>query len=337
MTGPGLRPDPALLTAAIDWRVRLGPDLDRANPADTAAFVAWLAADEGHRQAWSTVEQALGASIEPTLARLRELQATHPVRADAIRLAARRLPTAPALARARRRSLAALGLGGVAALLYSLERERPLLALASDLATGTAERRELTLADSSRLTLNARTAVERRFDAGHRGIDLRAGAIAVDVAAGPALAFEILTAGGTAATREGRLVVERGEAGSRVAALAGQVDLLSRDGARRRLLADEVAWLGPTGIIAEAVPARSVAAWTQGLLDLADGTLGDLVDALRPYRRERLRITSRAGALRVAGVFPLDDSDRLLRILEQTLPIRVRRLGPLMTSIESRG
>ncbi|MET0125314.1 MAG: iron dicitrate transport regulator FecR, partial [Pseudomonas caspiana] len=57
--------------------------------------------------------------------------------------------------------------------------------------------------------------------------------------------------------------------------------------------------------------------------EVRDQSLGDIVEALRPYRRGILRISPQARALRVSGVFPLDDTDQALRSLQEVLPIKV--------------
>ncbi|MNT72156.1 fec operon regulator FecR [compost metagenome] len=61
-----------------------------------------------------------------------------------------------------------------------------------------------------------------------------------------------------------------------------------------------------------------------------------MIDALRPYRRGLLRISPEVRQLRVQGVFPLDDSDRALTALEETLAVRVERYGPWLTLIGPR-
>ncbi|MNF09808.1 fec operon regulator FecR [compost metagenome] len=57
--------------------------------------------------------------------------------------------------------------------------------------------------------------------------------------------------------------------------------------------------------------------------------LGEVIDALRPYRDGVLRISEAAAKLRVFGVFPLDDSERSLQSLAQVLPITLSRYGPI--------
>ncbi|MNT77877.1 fec operon regulator FecR [compost metagenome] len=72
------------------------------------------------------------------------------------------------------------------------------------------------------------------------------------------------------------------------------------------------------------------------MLVVHDEPLGAVVDALRPYRRGFIRITPAAARLRVLGAFPLDDTDRTLESLRQTLPIEVSAPGGWMVNIDLR-
>ena len=72
------------------------------------------------------------------------------------------------------------------------------------------------------------------------------------------------------------------------------------------------------------------------MLVARDQSLDQVVDALRPYRAGFMRISPAAGRLRVLGAFPLDDPDRVLESLAQTLPIRLTRYGGWLVSIDLR-
>lgn len=76
--------------------------------------------------------------------------------------------------------------------------------------------------------------------------------------------------------------------------------------------------------------------WLDGCIDVRNEPLGELIELLRPYRSGLLRISPEAARVRVYGVFPLDDSDQVLRSLGETLPIQVTRYGFWLTRIELR-
>jgi transmembrane sensor len=60
------------------------------------------------------------------------------------------------------------------------------------------------------------------------------------------------------------------------------------------------------------------------MLEAHDQPLGEVVEALRAYRTGFIRISSQAAALRVYGSYALDDGERALAALAETLPISVR-------------
>ncbi|PBD21189.1 iron dicitrate transport regulator FecR, partial [Pseudomonas aeruginosa] len=77
-------------------------------------------------------------------------------------------------------------------------------------------------------------------------------------------------------------------------------------------------------------------AWLDGRLEVRDRPLGEVLEALRAYRRGIISVADDAAALRVSGIYPLDDSGAALALLEQSLPIRLDYHGPYWVSIASR-
>ena len=69
---------------------------------------------------------------------------------------------------------------------------------------------------------------------------------------------------------------------------------------------------------------------------LYDGTLGDIVDALRPYRAGLIHVSSRASRLPASGAFPLDDTERTLAAIVQALPVTVQRYTDRLIVIDVR-
>jgi transmembrane sensor len=66
-------------------------------------------------------------------------------------------------------------------------------------------------------------------------------------------------------------------------------------------------------------------AWTDGLLIVRDQPLGEFVSELGRYRPGLLDCDDAAAQIKVTGVFPLDDSERIFNALEHGLPLKVRR------------
>jgi transmembrane sensor len=61
-----------------------------------------------------------------------------------------------------------------------------------------------------------------------------------------------------------------------------------------------------------------------------------VVDALRPYHRGFVRVAPEIRELRVQGVFPLNDPERALAALAETLPIRVDHYSPWLTLVRAK-
>ncbi|MDD3483187.1 FecR domain-containing protein [Azovibrio restrictus] len=309
--------------AAIDWLVRL--DSGNASVADRAAFARWLHADPRHDQAW----QVLTGLLDAPVATIREAEALLPGQ----RQAAHRALTMPARRKALR-SAAALLLLGLGA--YALNRQQPLVGLMADLRTGTGERRQVQLADGSTLILNARTAVDVAFSARTRLLHLRQGQILVQAAEDRERPLIVRSKHGEARALGTRFAVQLNEADSQLAVLEHRVELTAADGSRQIFVAGRAARYDAGGILPLDEPAAPLAAWSEGLLDVRDQPLAEVIAALRPYQRGYLRVSPQASRLRIFGVFPLDDMDATLHALAETQPIVVRRYGALLTLVEHR-
>lgn len=316
-------PDP-VAERAIDWLVRL--DSGSASAGDRAAFAAWLDADPRHRNAWRTISGLLDQPV----AVLKEAEARLPGQ----RRAARRALTAPARRKALRNSAAALLLLGLGS--YALNRQQPLGGLIADLHTATGERRQVQLADGSTLILNARSAVDIDFSKETRHLRLRRGEILVQTAVDRSRPLIVQTEHGQARALGTRFAVRLQDDHSELAVLEHRVQLTAADGSQQVFAAGSAARYNGSGIRSIAGPATPLAAWADGQLDVRDRPLAEVIAALRPYKRGYLRVSPQAAALRVYGVFPLDDPDAALLSLAETQPIALRRYGPWLTLVEHR-
>ncbi|KQP38951.1 FecR family protein [Pseudorhodoferax sp. Leaf274] len=326
-----LAADPAL-AAAADWAVRL--QSPRADAQMQGAFARWLAADAAHRAAWDRLQAAERLLAAP-LARIRAAEQQQPGQAAS---ALQALAAGPS--RRGRRAVLGGGAAAVAACAAAalVNRHTPLQTLAAQLRTATGERRTAVLPDGSELTLNARSAVDMHFAAGERVVLLRAGEILVQVADDPTgRPFAVQTAQGRVQAWGTRLLVRQEDGCTRATALAQGLHLVPRSGAAETLEEGMGAVFDATRVrVLAQVDATAQAAWTEGLLDARDLSLGEVVDALRPYHAGLLRVDPQAARLRIFGVFALDRPQRVLQDLVDTQPIRVRQWGSLVTLIEPR-
>ena len=319
-----LRLDP-VSEQAIDWMVKL-----RAGTPDAALqtrFNAWLAMDPAHLQAWTQLQDRLGASF------------------NTVRALDRRLPGQASEARqillqpqgSRRDALRVIaGLGLLGGSLWLCARTPLGDSLLADLSTGRGQRQAFDLADGSRLNLNASSAVDLRFDDQQRLVVLRHGELVIQVAPDPQRPLRVRTAQGQVQALGTRFLVAQEQDVTRVVVLQHSVQLRLPDGTTRDLQEGQSALLATGRITPTAGDQRGRADWLVGRLNVLDEPLEQVVEALRPYQRGLIRIAPQVRHLRVQGVFPLDDPARTLAALAETLPIQVDSYSPWLTLIRPR-
>lgn len=74
--------------------------------------------------------------------------------------------------------------------------------------------------------------------------------------------------------------------------------------------------------------------WARGQLVAADMPLGEFLDELARYRPGVLRCAPEVASLRLSGVYPLHDTDRVLAALPSVLPVQVR-VRPWWVTVEA--
>lgn len=310
---------------AIDWMVRL-----RAGDPDTtlhARFAEWLACDPAHERAWARLQERVGGSFNV----VRTLDRRLPGQAGE----ARRVLLEPSTSRRDvLRGMAGLSLlGGALWLGARSEMATPLFA---DLQTGRGERRDFTLADGSRLSLNAGSAVNVQFAGNQRLLVLRQGQLIVQVAADPQRPFVVRTAQGEFRALGTRFLASQDADASTLVVLEHSVRASVPGGTTRdvqegqavRISGQRIEWLG-AGL-------NRRADWLNGRLNVLDEPLDEVINALRPYRTGLIRVSPEVRQLRVQGVFPLDQPDIALRAMAETLPIRVEHFGPWLTLVRAK-
>lgn len=314
-----------LTEQAIDWMVRLragDPD-----PRLEQALAAWLASDPAHAQAWNHLQERLGTSFNT----LRALDRRVPGQAGE----ARQLLLSPQHSRRQLlRGLAGLGLLGGGLWLGAQTRYGETLL--ADVSTGRGQRRDVTLADGSRLSLNADSAVDLRFDDQQRLVILRHGELLIQVAADPRRPLRVRTAQGQVQALGTRFLVSQEAGATRVVVLEHSVRLRLLTGDERDLQQGQAALLHPERIELLEQDQRYRGDWLNGRLNVLDDSLEQVIAALRPYSRGYVRVAPSVGHLRVQGVFPLDQPERAFSALAETLPIRIDRYSPWLTLIRPR-
>lgn len=315
-------PTSNVLQQALTWQVTFWSN--EVTDDERAAFERWLASDGRHAAAWE--------QIRSTDARLAAMAA--PGAAPAIR--------ASQLATGRRKQLRLFGWfigAGLAA--YGARQTPQWQTMAADYRTATGERRQVTLADGTRITLDTGSAIDVAFDDTHRLVRLRSGAILVATApdtlrhGGPPRPFMVATAHGTVRPVGTRFTVRQDDSAAAVAVLEGAVELIPRGAGAlpKRLEAGQQTSLAAHAVAAiEALPAVP-AAWTQGRLMAERMRLDDFLAELSRYRRGMLRCDPAVAGLTVSGVFSVDDTDDTLAALAAALPVRIEHFSRFWVTV----
>lgn len=306
-----------------------------ATDTDRARWQDWLARTEDNRAAWAFIDrvsqrfQPLQTDTSPRLA------------ADALQVANRRL--------ARRRIVLGVAvMAGAGGMLSWAVWQRPgtidtLMAWGADYRTATGERREVRLADGTQVWLGSASAFNQEYDARLRRLRLYTGEILIQTTAdnqhdAGGRPFVVHTAHGRMRALGTRFNVRLdAQGGTQLTVYKGAVEVTLAAGApsttvtagrQTRFTAEHLE--APT----PADPARE--AWSRGILLAQDIPLGEVIAELSRYRHGHIAVAPDVAQLPVLGSYPLDDIDGALAMLQQALPIHIRRPLPWWISIEAR-
>ena len=207
--------------------------------------------------------------------------------------------------------------------LYAFERRSPWRGWMADYRTAVNQRRVVTLADGTQLTLNTSSAVNIVYDGAQRRIQLLAGEIFIatgkDAAHRP---FFVDTPHGSLQALGTRFTVRLHEQYASAGVLEGAVAVLAGDGAQRLLLRPgEGAHFDGTGAHRQAL-APYGGAWLDGMLVARDMRLADFLAELSRYSDHPLACTPAVAGLRVSGSYPLADVGAILDAVCASLQLR---------------
>lgn len=314
---PGIDP---LLQQALEWQVTLWSG--EVSHAEQAEFEAWLARDPAHRDAWRKAQR-----LHARLAGLPDDVSGQLLRHAPSRQGRRRLLTA----------LVWLAGGG---LLAQAARDTPQWQwIAADHATHTGERRQIVLDDGTRIDLNSASAVDVHYDSTFRRVLLRRGEILITTAVDTTPArwpFLVATAQGDIQALGTRFRVQRTDEHIRVAVFEGAVLIRPTAAGQARLNAGQQARFDAHHIVSEGESDASAIAWTRGQLVASHVRLADFIEQLGHHRPGILRCDPQVADWPISGVFPLDDTDRVLAALSEALPVRIRMVTPYWVAVGPR-
>ncbi|OZI68627.1 FecR domain-containing protein [Bordetella genomosp. 1] len=315
---------PAVSRAAVRWLIAL--DAPQATQQTHDQWRAWLQADGAHARAWEHL-QAMGLC----------LRQMHPAIAHSTLV-----ESDASVKQGRRRALRLLA-GGVvsAAGVWALQDSTGWRAWRADYHTAVGRRQRIALPDGGEVVLNTDSAVNVRFDAQHRLLQMVRGEMLVTTGAHPpasAPPFLVETAQGVLRALGTRFSVRQYDDACELSVLDGAVEVRPLDAPARAFVVaagrqarfDRRQLLGNT----EADPAAG--AWSNGMLIVHRMPLGEFVAELARYRSGHLGCDPAVADLPVSGIFPVDDTERVLDMLGKTLPVKLRTRTRYWVTVQAR-
>ncbi|MFJ4142070.1 FecR domain-containing protein [Pseudomonas sp. NPDC089734] len=307
------QPSPQVVKQAIQWSMRLNSA--SADPRLYRQCEQWRTEHPDHECAWQRI-QALSSELSHSFQALPGSGAAF----EALENSAQRL--------GRRRALKLLS--GVAVLGSAawVSRETvPWEQWQADFATHVGQRHSYQLQDGTRLQLNTDSAVDQHFTAQQRLITLMRGEILVACGAdsqSPApRPLRVQGRHGLFESIGGRFVVRQEQAKTRISVMEGSLVIRSPVSPPVQVKAGEHYSITPQHVALLQALDMDAAAWAEGLIVTKDMRLGDFLAEVGRYRRGYLGCADDIADLRLSGVFRLEDTDKLLAVLPQTLPVKL--------------
>ncbi|MBP5957894.1 FecR family protein [Pseudomonas anatoliensis] len=307
-------PQQQVVKQAIHWLLRLRNN--HGNSSLSRQCEQWRAEHHEHELAWQRV-QSLQAELSHNLRAVPDAK----VALNTLENSAQGLGRRQAL----KLLSGALLLGSAAWLAKDTSAWQQWSA---DYATTTGERRGFQLPDGTRIELNTASAVDLDYTAQQRLIKLTRGEIIVTCGgADEGSPFErplrVQSRHGVYEPQGARFVLREESDCTRLSVTSGRVAIYA-GGTSIEALAGQ-SYLIDHHHVRPAPPlSMDVGAWADGLIVTRNMRLGDFLSEVGRYRQGFLNCASDVAELRLSGVFRLEDTDKLLAILPQTLPVQLR-------------
>ncbi|MGC3892927.1 FecR family protein [Pseudomonas urmiensis] len=287
--------------AALSWLSRIN---QHPAEAQSAAFKRWLLADPAHRQAYAQAQALWRLSEAPAAKLAGEEQDSLQHYLDAIRQ-----PPAPTPWRRRAGALAAAACLVLA--LGTLGGWQPQFWLQDMQAdyTSAGQVQQITLADQSRMSLDAGSAVAIDFAQGERRVRLLRGAAFFEVTH-TGQPFLVDAGGGQVRVLGTQFEVREQGAGAQVTVRSGRVAVTSGQGQQPRELTANQQLAYADGVAGQvlAVDSDSRLAWRQGWLNYYQVPLAQVIDDLSRYYPGRIvLLDGELGERKVSGSFPVEE------------------------------
>jgi transmembrane sensor len=304
------------LRSASHWYAVLSGE--RVSPQQEARWQQWYEQDQDNQWAWQQVENLRSQlSHVPGDVASRALHDSRLTRRHVLK-----------------GLLLLLGVGGGWQLWQSETGE----GLRADYRTAKGMISHQRLEDGSLLTLNTQTAANARFDAQQRTVQLWYGEIAIATAK-DALhrPFRVLTRQGQLTALGTEFTVHQQENHTLLVVQQHAVEVaLIGDSAQTRIVnAGESLQFSATAFGAVTSADDENLSWTQGVLSFSDKPLGEVIATLSRYRPGVLRCDPDVAGLRLSGTFPIKNSDAILNVIAQTLPVKIQSVTRYWVNISA--
>ncbi len=294
---------------AVHWLLEM--QQGQLSPRQQQAWQQWIDAHSEHRRAWEHMQRVNS--------RLRGLSS--PLAHAAL--------NAPKSASRRQALKLLLILGAGSAVTCGMREYNPLPSLLADYRSPIGQRRKISLGAGGQLQLNTASAADVRGDG---LIRLLEGEMLLTATQ----SFEVQTAQGVLKTQGARINVRQFADRTQIALFEGRVELSTQGRVPMLLPIARQLSFSTTGV-GEAKPLdANSGAWADGMLVAAHMRLGDFLDELGRYRRGQLNCDAKVADLLISGTYPLDDSERILDLLEISLPVKVKRFTRYWVTVEAR-
>ena len=202
----------------------------------------------------------------------------------------------------------------------------------ADFATATGERRGFQLPDGTRLELNTASAVDLDYNAQQRLIKLTRGEVIVtcggiDEGSPFDRPLRVQSRQGVYEGVGARFILRQDDDCTRLSVTGGMVLIhspLAAGGTPTQVQAGQSYLIDHHQAKLAPPLDMDAGAWVDGLIVTRNMRLGDFLDEVGRYRHGYLTCAADIADLRLSGVFRLENTDRLLAILPQTLPVQLR-------------
>ena len=312
-TGAGVRKSqvrdttvpPTARDAALAWFVKMRSG--EAAPVEVVEFQRWIAAAAENRREYEALETLWGDLDQV---------------GDPRRAMASAAPRASVGLMSRRGLL--LGATGVAAAVVAGVALGVPEWFDGGMRTGVGEQRQLTLADGSRVDLDADSALSLQFTPQERRLTLQRGRAFFDVAPDRARAFSVTAAGGVTTATGTQFSVHLWSNEVTVAVSESAVSIRAGAAALTQLRAGEAVSYDASGIgETEQVSDAQASAWRRGKLIFEDRPLRQVIADVNRYRSGTIMVTDNTLLrLRVSGIFDIRQPDGVLEAITRSLPVR---------------